>query len=49
MAALLAEVRLSQRLDFLQFLDVDRSNRDAADWLVIKAALAGHTLEEIGH
>jgi len=40
-AALLAEVRLGQRLDFLQFFDVDRSNRDAADWLVIKAALAG--------
>lgn len=40
-AALLAEVRLGQRLDFLQFFDVDRSNRDAADWSVIKAALAG--------
>ncbi len=40
-AALLAEVRRGQRLDFLQFLDVDRSNRDASDWLVIKAALAG--------
>jgi len=40
-AALLAEVRLGQGLDFLRFLDVDRSNRDASDWLVIKAALAG--------
>jgi len=40
-AELLAEVRLGQRLDFLRFLDVDRSNRVAADWPVIKAALAG--------
>lgn len=40
-AELLAEVRLGQRLDFLRFLDVDRSNRVAVDWPVIKAALAG--------
>jgi two-component system NtrC family sensor kinase len=40
-AELLAEVRLGQRLDFLRFLDVDRSNRVAAGWPVIKAALAG--------
>ncbi|MDP3635797.1 MAG: cache domain-containing protein [Azonexus sp.] len=40
-AELLAEVRLGQRLDFLQFLGVDRSSRDASDWPVIKAALAG--------
>ena len=40
-AALLAEVRLGQRLDFLQFLDVDRSHRDGSDWSVIEAALAG--------
>lgn len=40
-AGLLAEVRAGQRLDFLQFLPVDRSNREASDWPVIKAALAG--------
>jgi signal transduction histidine kinase len=49
-AALLADVRLSQRLDFLQFLDVDRNiwspssgqnASDAENWSVIRAALAG--------
>ena len=48
--ALLAEVQLNQRLDFLQFLDVDRSilppspgqsGSETANWPVTRAALAG--------
>ncbi len=55
MAALLAEVRRGQRLDFLHFFAVDRappevplvdSNADAVDWPVIKAALVGEARTE---
>ena len=40
-ADLLAEVRRSQKLDFLHFFDVHRSIAEAPAWPVIKAALAG--------
>ncbi|HEX6736208.1 MAG TPA: cache domain-containing protein [Azonexus sp.] len=38
---LLAEVRLAQKLDFLAFLPLVRSQAAAGDWPVIAAALAG--------
>ena len=41
MAVLLAEVQQGQRLDFLHFFDVDRSNQEAAGWPLVKAALVG--------
>jgi two-component system, NtrC family, sensor kinase len=46
--ALLADVRTGQRLDFLQFFDVDRSKQAAPGWAVVRAALAGQALTETG-
>ncbi|MDP3540147.1 MAG: cache domain-containing protein [Azonexus sp.] len=45
-ANLLAEVKGVQKLDFLHFLDVDRSNAAAPTWPVIRQALTGSASTE---
>lgn len=41
LADLLDAARQTQKLDFLRFFDVDRSQREALSWPVVKAALGG--------
>ncbi|KAB2919426.1 MAG: HAMP domain-containing protein [Dechloromonas sp.] len=43
---LLAEVRRVRKLDFLDYLDIGRSQQAAAEWPVVAAALAGRSATE---
>ena len=47
LAALLAEARRAQRLDFLHFYPVAQGAREAASWPVIEAAMRGQGRTEI--
>jgi len=45
-AELLDSTQIEHKLDFLHFLDVDRSKQDASTWSVVAAALAGKATTE---